>query len=129
MISIPKDKVRDNTYTYQRRYERIVKHNDLFKRLRDAQIRVRAVIGDNKVDAAVEDLFKARNNIAISIEILADYADEDNVSSEDKKRRIKLMRDISGSYFEGDEVGQKIVSAVKIIEEKLSPIARLENNI
>jgi len=126
LSSIPKDKVDDKTYTYEKRYSVIVKYNDLFKRLRNAQIRVRAVIGDAAVDAAVEKLFKARNEVVIAIEILADYEREDSLNSEDKSHRIELRRKMYGSYSERDEFGKTITSAVSLIEKNLSPIARLE---
>ncbi|NIZ60968.1 hypothetical protein DL239_08270 [Sedimentitalea sp. CY04] len=130
MDSIPKDKIGDRIYPYQRRYERIAKYNELFKDLRNAQIRVRAVIGNENVDQAVEELFKVRNRVAISIELLADYARSENSerSQEDRNHKMKLKRDLYGSLSKEDELGQKISSSVKTIEEQLNPISRLEAN-
>jgi hypothetical protein len=44
--SIPKEKLNDKHYSYQERHNRLAEFNELFKELREAQIRVRAVIGD-----------------------------------------------------------------------------------
>jgi hypothetical protein len=128
MDSIPKEKISDKVYPYQRRYERIGEYNELFNDLRDAQIRVRAVIGDQIVDKAVEELFKARNQVSISIKLLADYARDDDGGRrpEERDHKMKLRRDLYGSFSEEDELGQRISAAVKTIEGKLNPIARLE---
>ncbi|MCK0171338.1 hypothetical protein MWU53_09745 [Aliiroseovarius sp. S1123] len=130
MDSIPKDKAGDKLYAYQRRYERIVKYNDLFKSLRDAQIRVRAVIGDKEVDGAVELLFKARQRVAIAIELLADYIRDDVGARtlEERDHKIKLRHDMYGSFSDRDELGQSVADAVQLIERHLNPIARLEKN-
>jgi len=123
---IPAEKAGDRVYGYQKRYERIVKHNELFKDLREAQIRYRAVIGDLDVDEAVEELFKARNSVAIAIETLADYARDGDTHSEDLDHVFNLKRMLFGSYSERDELGTSINNAVKKIEKRASPIARLE---
>jgi len=45
--SIPAKKLGDKEYYYQSLYDRVLVHNDLFKSLRNAQIKVRAIIGDS----------------------------------------------------------------------------------
>lgn len=126
--SIPKDKAGDKLYGYQKRYDRMASYNDLFKALREAQIRVRAVIGDPDIDAAVEALFKARHRVAIALEQLAEYIrDEVDQSDKDIRDLVKKWRtEVYGSYSERDELGQQIISAVNTIEQTLNPVARLE---
>ncbi|MCB2144357.1 MAG: hypothetical protein KDE02_16810 [Rhodobacteraceae bacterium] len=126
--SIPKDKAGDRFYGYQKRYERVANYNDLFKALRDAQIRVRAVIGDQEIDHAVETLFKARHRVAAAIEGLAEYA-RDDVDQSDPEIRTLLKEwrtELYGSYSARDEFGKEILAAVKTIENGLNPVARLE---
>lgn len=129
MDSIPREKLKDKVYPYQTRYERVVASNDLFKKLRDAQIRVRAVIGDAEVDKAVDSFFNARNAVAISLQHLAEEANRDeplqDASDRDWKR--KLRSDVYGLFNESDELGNGVVMSLKTIEEKLNPIARLES--
>lgn len=122
--SIPKDKQNDKSYVYQRRYERIVKYNDLFKSLRDAQIRVRALIGDETVEKAVGQLFSARARVGAAIQILNDYATDE--TSDDRAHKKKLRRDMYGASDEDDEVGTMVSVAVADIERCLSNIARME---
>ncbi|MEP3346707.1 MAG: hypothetical protein ABJN34_08715 [Litoreibacter sp.] len=127
--SIPQEKLKDNRYPYQRRYERIVIYNELFRSLRDAQIRVRAVVNDPKVDEAVEVLFSARSSVAVAVEILADYADDHSTElSDDEKNHMKsLKKDMYGSFSKRDELGSEITSAIACIEERLGPVARLNS--
>ena len=122
---IPSEKAADKVYLYQRRYERIAHYYQLFQRLRDAHIRVRAVLG-NEVDSPVDELFRARNHVDIAIGQLADYARENSESSADAGHIKELRATLYGSFGDRDELGKKIVAAVKEIEAKLGPVARLE---
>jgi hypothetical protein len=126
MTTIPKDKVADKTFSYQLRYDRIVKHNDLFQDLRDAQIRVRAVIGDEQVDSAVEALFSARLKVGIAIQILAEMANDGSIDVDNREHVSRLRSEMSGGFSGSDEVGISIDDAVKTIESRLSPVARIE---
>lgn len=128
MDSTPVDKDGDKVYRYKQRYERVVEHNSLFRSLRDAQIRVRAVIGDKEVDEAVEELFRARTAVAVAIEMLIFYArqNDDDSKKQDQEHKNELKKDLYGSYSKHDDLGTKILASIKIIEDKLSPIARLE---
>jgi hypothetical protein len=124
--SVPKDMAGDARFGYQRRYDRVVKYNDLFRRLREAQIRERTIIGDAEVNEAVETLFDVRNEVAVSIELLADHSDESPVSAEDRESRLRLRRVVFGSFSEKDEIGKRVTVAVQTIESKLKPFARLD---
>lgn len=129
LSSIPQEKLKDKRYPYQKRYERIVSYNELFRRLRDAQIRARAVVNDSKVDESVEALFSARSRVAIAVEILADYAEEGSseLAQDEKDHRKSLKKDMYGSFSERDELGSKITSAIACIEQRLGPVARLNS--
>ncbi|MBL1436766.1 MAG: hypothetical protein COB08_011295 [Rhodobacteraceae bacterium] len=77
--SIPKDKASDKLFPLQRRYEQFSKHSDLFERLRQAQFRSIAIIGNEDVDSAVNILFSIRGEIISTIEIYTDYVRDDNL--------------------------------------------------
>ena len=57
MDSVPVEMIKDRTYTYKRRHERMVERGEIFVALRHAQIRAKAVFRDDGVDAAVEKIF------------------------------------------------------------------------
>ncbi|WP_227287016.1 MULTISPECIES: hypothetical protein [Paracoccaceae] len=124
--SIPKDKLHDKKYGYQQRYERVAKYNDLFKRLREAHIRERTIIGNEAVNEAVEALLKARNEVLVAIETLADYSDEPSIDASVREHRRELRGKVYGSFSKSDDLGQRILAAVKLIEEELKPFARLD---
>ncbi len=127
--SIPKDKANDKRYSYEVRYKRITDTGDLFKELRQRQIRALAVIGDKDVDRSVNDLFNIRSEVATAIEMLADRAEESDYSSEDDETKAlykKLRRKMFGRYSEADEIWVIQERAIKTIDDKLRPIARLE---
>jgi len=127
--SIPKEKAQDRLYGYQRRYERLAKYNELFQRLREAQIRERALIGDSEVSRSVDVLFDARSEVAVAIEMLADLSQEidSRPSQEERDQRVRMRRTLYGSFSDADELGSKVSGAVNEIEERLRPYARLED--
>lgn len=125
---ISADKAGDAKYSYQRRYDRIAKYNEVFENLRSAKIRARAIIGDDDVNSAVEKLFKARSDVAIALETLADYVDDKTFSQDEREHRVELRKTVYGSFSERDELGSEVSKAVDLIEKKLSPFARLETN-
>lgn len=128
MSSVPADKAGNRQYYFEQRYKTVAKYNDLFRSLRDAQIRLRTVTGNEAADKAVDVLFQARARVATAIEMLADY-ERDNLSplSDDEKNDKRALRkELYGSFGSRDEFGQEILTAIEIIEKELSPIARLE---
>ncbi len=130
MFYIPCEKKDDKNYEYKTRYERIIEYSPLFKELRDAQIRVRAVLDKQEVDSAVEKLFQARADVLTAIQGLSDLILNDNIdplTKDEKELRNKWKADMYGTFSERDELGTSILNAIKKIEEDLSPIARLES--
>lgn len=124
--SIPRDKANDRMFRWNKRYERVVSYNDLFNSLRDAQIRVKAVLGIEAVDQAVDSLISARSKIAIAIEVLAEMESQDVNVPRERNLELELRKDVFGHFSKDDELGQKILTALSTIENELSPIARLE---
>jgi hypothetical protein len=121
------DEAKDPTSGYRRRYERLAEANDLFQKLRAAQIRVRAVIGDEEVEAAVEELFSARSELAVSIEEAIEAKSSGSPSVSDRERAVELRRVIFASFGDKDLLGKRISVAVDTIEARLTPCARLSD--
>ncbi|AGI66145.1 hypothetical protein OAN307_c04020 [Octadecabacter antarcticus 307] len=123
-----REKVADKHYLFQKQHDKLVEYNGLFERLREAQIRARAVIGDDDVEASVEVFFIVRNRVSIANIMLAQMVDEsDSHDDETRKHEKELRGDLCAHYGDQDELSKKIEAAVKTIELKLSPIARLDN--
>jgi hypothetical protein len=127
LSTIPKDKIDDKLYGLERRYEGVMRYNTLFEELRQANIRARTVIGDENiikaVDGAVDDLFRARNEVLIALEEMACYARGDE---DPDRERGRELRSIMFSHSRDDLIGERISSAVTIINERLGPIARMD---
>lgn len=123
---VPADKANDKTYTYQTRYKRVVDQIETFQKLRQANIRADAVLGNHEVDEAVKSLFDVRSRVIVAIEMLADEVGDLDPSPEGKKLRSELRSDMFGSYGDRDSLGKMQEVAVKTVTEQLSPIARLE---
>ena len=126
--SIPREEVSNKLYLYQQRHDKLIDRNSLFARLREAQIRARAVIGDDDVEAAVEKFFRVRHRVSIANSMLADMINDDDDDQETRELKRKLSSELHTKHDDQDELTQEIVSALNTIEQKLSPIARLESN-
>lgn len=125
--SIPKEKLNDKLYSYQERHDRLAESKELFKELREAQIRARAVIGDHKVESAVESIFRARHSVSVAIKMLADMVD-DEISIDDEMRVLirKLRSDMYSTSGADYKISKIVTEAIQTVENRLSPIARLE---
>jgi len=128
LLRVPIEELNNKMFTYEHRYKKIGTYSDVFKALRNAQIRCRAVIGSDEVENAANDLFSARNEIIIALETLAEYAaDESGLeTSDDRDMKRKLRATVSGTTPEKDQLAKKISDAVAAIENQLTPITRLE---
>lgn len=128
LTSIPLDRVKDPVFSYQQRLSRLASYDELFRKLRDAQIRVKALVGNAKVDQAVDSLFRARNQVVVSLQALAEYASlgSDEINAQDREFKVTLRKTISGAGSADDELGVEVAASVKTIEIELNPIARLE---
>ena len=119
---VPTENAGDKHYLYQKRFERVIGYNKIFDELRDAQIRLSAVIDNSEVDDAIKALFNARHEVLLAIEFLSEGLEP---SARDEE--VKLRRNLYGSFTDRDELGKKIDRAVETVCAKLKPIARLES--
>jgi len=89
---------------------------------------VRAVIDDKLVDNEVEILLQSRNTVAIAIQELVDLIDNKSreISKEDQQLRIRLRRELNGTFSKTDKLAIKVTNAVNSIQERLGKFAKLE---
>jgi len=82
---------------------------------------VRAVIDDKLVDNEVEILLQSRNTVAIAIQELVDLIDNKSreISKEDQQLRIRLRRELNGTFSKTDKLAIKVTNAVNSIQERL----------
>ncbi|MBY5987338.1 hypothetical protein [Roseovarius atlanticus] len=105
--SVPKDKLNDRRYMFEKRYERVVESNDLFAKLRETQIRFDASVGSEKTKKHVSELFNYRTEIAIAIETLLDMSMDDG--ARENRGELRQARSVLyGTWGDRDELGQKI---------------------
>ena len=123
---VPIELTKEKNYSYNRRYERLANSDEVFKHLRQMQIRAGAVLGIALVDASVNELFSIRNKVSAAIDVLSDMGGERETNAETLDLKVRLRREMSGVYDGNDEVGKVQISALEAIERELRPIARLE---
>jgi len=113
--SIPKEKVHDHEFIFQKRWERITDTNELFLRLREYQVRCDAVFSEGMLQPMVSELFNARNQIAIAIEALLENAKITSFTgtSDDTEYRQILY----GTWSDRDELGSRILQTLNAIRE------------
>ena len=82
---------------------------------------MRAVIDDKLVDNEVEILLQSRNTVAIAIQELVDLIDNKSreISKEDQQLRIRLRRELNGTFSKTDKLAIKVTNAVNSIQERL----------
>ena len=124
--TVPIEKIHDKNFALQRRFDRVVAQNDLFRTLRQTQIKASFVLQNSIVEKAVDELFKVRNKVLSGIELLADYTDATGLSQSEKDLIGDTRRDVFGSYGQIDALGQMQLNAVQVIQEQLGPLARFD---
>ncbi|WP_411976154.1 hypothetical protein [Sulfitobacter faviae] len=130
----PEGETDDGTYDYKRRLDLVAELDDDYLRLRQLKIRQKAFVGDEALDAAIFEFFKARTELLIALRGLI-RARRDSVSGripteralERQNRYEAIMWE--GADFEGnDPIKQPIDEALVQIEERTIPLIRLELN-
>ncbi|MDP5219730.1 hypothetical protein Q5Y75_21120 [Ruegeria sp. 2205SS24-7] len=126
--SVPADNLSNKMPSqWRERLVRLDKRRDDFLRLRRAQTRCRAFIGDSDVDASVEELFKIRQSVWAALETL-DSGTEDGGDEELREFYLGLSWKVWGGYNERDKLGLCQEAALSTIEDRLYPILRLQSS-
>ncbi|MEM7210527.1 MAG: hypothetical protein AAF479_01340 [Pseudomonadota bacterium] len=55
-------------YVYEKRYEMLLEQNNLFEKLRESQIRAKAILNDKEINRLIDELFSLRIDIKLAIE-------------------------------------------------------------
>ena len=127
MDSVPVEKIKDRTYTYKRRYERMVERGEIFEALRYAQIRAKAVLRDDRVDAAIEKIFRVRMDFMFALEDAVDsVTGEQDLDPNDREFLQEQRKMIFGRFNENDELHVTLTDALNELDKILGPVARFE---
>ena len=124
------------SYQFEHHDKQLAKHGQTFERLQEAEIYARTILGYDDVKDAVEILYKMHNNIFFDFEELKMLERESRLHREEDKKIRKenyeklknLRKNICGINSNDNDISQKINNALKTIETKLSPIARIEES-
>ena len=123
MDSIPQSEIGNFAYVYQKRYQRFIDRNDLFVRLREVQVRAEAVLDDPKIDDAVQQLFRVRNETATAIEMLAQRSKDSDEDEQTRKFYRSIQNDMYGSYSaKHDPLGMAQLEAIATLKRLLRPM-------
>ncbi len=116
--------------------QQLEKHKQTFERLQEAEIYARTILGYDDVKDAVKTLYNMHSDIFNTFGDLQMWQEEYSHSrGKDKKNhkenyeKLKnLRKSICGIHSNDNDISQRINNALKTIETKLSPIARIEEN-
>ncbi len=116
--------------------KQLEKHGQTFERLQEAEIYARTILGYDDVKDAVKTLCNMHNRIFFDFGELrmyeADFYQHREGDKQIRKEKYqdikKLKENVYGIHSNDNEISQKINNALKTIETKLSPIARIEEN-
>ena len=127
--NITEEQADDEIYMYTKRYERLIGYNTLFEELREKQAYARIIIDCNEVEEAVEGLFDARDQVSFAlISVLMQLRAlplKERLDFEIPQSKRVIIYDIDPN---NSRINKQINDAIKTIEIKLSPIARIEEN-
>ncbi len=125
MARVPKENAADPGYTYKQRWERMAERNEVFQRLRHAQVRAKVVLQSDDVEDKVEDIFGLRVELLVALEMLFEMSSYEDLTPEEVEQRITLRRK-AFSHGKKDDFGKKLDDTLTSIETTLGPVARLE---
>ena len=127
MDSVPVEKIKDRTYTYKRRYERMVERGEIFEALRYAQIRAKAVLRYDGVDPAIEKIFRVRMDFMFALQDMVDFmTGEEDPDADDREFLQEARKKIFGRFNENDELHVTLTDALDKLDEILGPVVRFE---
>ncbi len=127
MDSVPVEKIKDRTYTFTRRHERMLERDEIFVALRHAQIRAKAVLRYDGVDAAIEKIFRVRMDFVFALQDMVDFmTGEEDSDADDREFLQEARKKIFGRFNENDELHVTLTDALDKLDEILGPVVRFE---
>lgn len=125
--SVPREEISNKMYTLQAKMKRLHEHHTAFDALRRHQIRAKFVIGDESVDQAIQELFKARQSVWAALSTLAEYVDDPPQDNEGREFVVKLRSEIYAKYSANDEISKNVENAIRALRERLGPLVQLSS--
>ena len=125
--SIPKAELKNKYYDFERRLKLLQDNYATFNELRLAQFEARLLAFDSKIDLAIVEFFKIRNEFHNAVWLMSDYL-EIKPSSPEELQMLKESREIL--YATGgdkDSIKKRIDTSTSVLESLLGPIIRLND--
>jgi hypothetical protein len=109
--------------TIEKRHLKLHRLEPKFKTLMLLRQKSNSLLNDVHIDAAIENLLKARNKLIMSVECLMDQKNEPNGgnSTTEDDRKIAF-----GNFEESDEFGTQLIDLYRTIRDRLEPILRMD---
>lgn len=125
--SPPADDDHPQSFEWRERLQRVESRKEDFEKLRHAQVRVEAFVGNPDADAAVSELMDVRQEVWASLGSLVarqEYAERTDPSLREFYESLRWK--VWGTYSERDQLGERQNSAIRTLERELYPIVRFE---
>ncbi len=114
--------------------KQLEKHGQTFEKLQEAEIYARTILGYDDVKDAVKilcnmhsDIFNTFGDLRMYEADFYQHREGDKQIRKEKYQNIKdLQQNVYGIRSNDNEISQKIEKAIKKIETRLTPIARME---
>ncbi|SMO76423.1 hypothetical protein SAMN06265221_11078 [Paracoccus laeviglucosivorans] len=115
--------IADREATYLKlRQQRIADSNALFVELQDCQVAVYIQLGWDGVDELFNEILELRSEVVLAIDNMCGSIDDDTIEA--RRLKIEWRKIYSGDYSANDELGMKQQKAIKLLQQKLFPVAR-----
>ena len=121
----PENDANPDTFARRERMNRSHEKQECFERLGVANVRSKAILGVEEVNAAVDALFDVKQEVDASLASLATRAGG-REDTDTEAFYEKCNRSVFGSYSERDELGTRQIKAIESLEEHLFPFVRFE---
>ena len=127
MSMVPAEEVDNKTFVIEQKGKRLAEANSVFETLRHSQIRAKAVINNDDVDSAVDDLFSARRDFSLGLQILAEYAHDGRRELPDDEKAIFVgaRRNVFGLTNDEDLLNVSMETALGTLNDHLQPIVQM----
>lgn len=122
---VPAGKRDDKYFIFNEKIRRFNELSASFQLLRKAQVKAKFIIQEAAVDRAIEQLFQARSDFRVAINMLAMYVDNPPQGEDSKKLYRESQRDMYGTYSSSDRIHTSIQDALLKLETLLGPFVRL----
>lgn len=125
---VPIEKVGEKLFIYNEKIRRLNENSSSFDMLRKNQVRAKFVIQNPAVDRAIDQLFDARAEFRVAIEMMAMYENNPPQSEDSRKNYNESQRNIYSTGSSRDKIYVSIQDALIKLETLLGPFVKLNDN-